>query len=132
MSFLGYGQGNCPRDKVIGEWTEITNMPGIYSNVDSLRNLMNNWNSETVGVWNFSSEGIYTFKSSYSDKNYRQGQAFNFDSSTCEIILWSKTKSRTKRVSTHNLEIIHLDNEFLVYKSDDNPKGYYTHLMKRK
>ncbi|QHT66476.1 hypothetical protein GXP67_07310 [Rhodocytophaga rosea] len=131
ISFCGYGQINCQRERIIGEWTEVTNMAGVHTNIDSLRNLMNN-RKETLGTWNFNSDGTYTYKDSYSNEYYRKGQKFNFDNSTCEIILWSKSKSRTKKVSRENLEIIYIEHDFLVYKSDDNPKGYYTHLMKRK
>ena len=131
ISFWGYGQIICQREKIIGEWTELTNMPGVHTNDDSLRNLINNSN-EALGIWNFNSDGTYTYKDSYSNKYFRKGVSFNFDNSTCEIILWSKTKSRTKKVSKENLEIIHIDNNFLVYKSDDNPKGYYTHLLRKK
>ena len=130
ISFLATAQNKCQREKIVGEWTEVTNMLGVYTNADSLKNIMNN-SEGIIGVWSFASNGTYMFKNSFSKKYYVSGESFSFDNSTCEIILWAKTKSRTTKKTRANLEIIYLDDDFMIYKSDDNPKGYYTHLMRK-
>ena len=125
------GQTRCATDRILGEWTEVTNMPGVHTNVDSLRQVMKGERG-SIGVWDFKSNNTYTYKDTYSGKYYRNGQGYSFDNGRCEIILWENTKSRTKRKSRKNLEVIYVDNDFMIYKSDDNPKGYYTHLMARR
>lgn len=106
-------------------------MPGEQTNIDSLRQLMKAASS-AIGVWDFKADNTYSYKDSYSGKIYRDGDSYSFDNGACEIILWTKTKSRTVRKSRHNLEIVYVDGEFMIYKSDDNPKGYYTHLLTRR
>jgi hypothetical protein len=131
LTFQLHGQIKCDRNKITGEWNEVTNMPGVHTNVDSLKQLIK-YKSESIGVWDFKLNNTYTYKDSHSGKYYRNGEGYNFDNGTCEIILWEKTKSRTERKSKRNLEVIYVDNNFMIYKSDDNPKGYYTHLMTRR
>lgn len=132
LAFPLHGQTKCGgKDKIIGEWIEVTHMPGVHTNVDSLRQLVKS-KTGRIGVWDFRSDNTYTYKDSYFGKNKRNEEIFTFDSEKCEIILWRKIESRTARKPSANLEIMFLEMDFMIYKSDDSPKGYYTYLMTRR
>jgi|SRR5688572_14587699 len=119
---LTIGQSNCHVDNLTGKWDEITSMAGKKTNVDSLKALANNA-KETFGTWDFRDDGTFSFKSVF-DKKSRSFKSFTYDKGTCEIILGTKKNAKERS----NLEIVFLDDRYLIYWSDNNPKGYYTHL----
>jgi hypothetical protein len=55
---------------------------------------------------------------------------FAFDETTCEILLGENgnAKIKKKKRDKINLEIIYLDKKLLIFKEDNNPKGYVTHI----
>jgi hypothetical protein len=56
--------------------------------------------------------------------------AYALDKQTCEIVLFPNKKNSKK---DRNLEIIYLDEKYLIYKADNNPKDcYFTYLLRRK
>lgn len=119
------GQISCPKGKLIGEWKEITSIPGIITNVDSMKQIITKSNG-LVGTWDFKPNLTYSYSDSYSNKLYQTNQ-YLYDEKACQIILGTRKHAGKKT----NLEIMYMDDMYLIYRSDNNPKGYYTHLLTR-
>lgn len=123
---LTIGQANCQMDKLIGEWSYVTiGHMGKLTNFDSLKELANN-SKETFGVVHFRNDGLFSFKKS-DNKKFRSYKPFTYDKENCEIILGVKMDSKDNA----NLEIVFLDDKYLIYWEDNNPKTYYTHIVVR-
>jgi hypothetical protein len=119
---LTVGQTSCHSDKLIGKWDEITSMMGKNTDIDSLKKLANS-PKETFGAWDFKDNGTFSFKSIFN-KKFRNYRTFTIDKEKCEIILGTKRDAK----ESSNLEIVFLDDKYLIYWTDNNPKTYYTHL----
>jgi hypothetical protein len=120
---LTIGQTNCQMDKLIGEWNYvITGKMGKLTNIDSLKELADNSN-ETFGRVHFRDDGTFSFKKPHN-KKFRSYKPFTYDKENCQIILGVKKDSKDNA----NLEIVFLDDKYLIYWEDNNPKTHYTHL----
>jgi hypothetical protein len=119
---LTIGQTGCRVDKLTGRWNDVTSMMGKKTNVDSLKELANN-SEETFGTWDFKDDGTFSFKS-VNNKKFHSYKPFTYDKGTCQIVLGTKKDAKENA----NLEIVFLDDKYLIYWSDNNPKTYYTYL----
>ncbi|UXE66380.1 MAG: hypothetical protein KA713_18305 [Chryseotalea sp. WA131a] len=119
---LTIGQTDCHVDKLTGKWNYITSMMGKKTNVDSLKELTKN-SKQTLGTWDFKDDGTFSFKSVFN-KKFKSYKSFTYDKGACEIILGTKKDAKKNA----NLEIVFLNDKYLIYWSDNNPKTYYTYL----
>jgi hypothetical protein len=119
-------QTNCDQKNLVGEWKETLSLPGVATNLDSLKNAASS-SKKNVGIWNFMADMRYTYFHALHRSKYKKKSVYVFDTNTCEIVLGTKPNARERA----NLEILYLDNEHLIYKSDNNPKGYFTHVLVR-
>jgi hypothetical protein len=119
-------QLSCDERKLVGQWKEIASMPGIVTNLDSAKDIAIN-TKRNIGTWEFFPDQRYQYKHALHRSRYKPKGSFMFDRQTCEIIIASRKHKR----DDSNLEIIHLDDRYLLYKSNNNPKGYFTHLLRR-
>jgi|GEM_PF-5844612 len=78
---------------------------------------------EEFATLDFKKDGTYTH--TFYDNTIKKNHAYSLDISTCEIILGTKRNARKNA----NLQIIYLDDRFLMFCEDNNPKGMTTHLM---
>lgn len=101
-------------------------MPGVISNLDSAKDGAID-TKRNIGTWEFFGDNSYEYKHALHRSRYKQKGTYLVDEQTCEIIIASK---KYKREDT-NLEILHVDDRYLLYKSDNNPKGYFTHLLRK-
>ena len=123
--FSPWTNGTCTKDNLVGtDGSKFESIAGIYTNVDSLKNLIAG-SAKSIGTLNFNKGDSYTYV--FLDDRAGKSKRYSFDSTKCEIILGAKEKKRGRS----NLEIIYLDSEFLIFKEDNNPKGYVTHLLVR-
>jgi len=120
-AYSAYGQINCSKDKLVGLWRQAESIPGIHTNVDSLKSLIAK-SSKTIGTLDLKADG--TYKYTFLDNINKKYGPYALDTLTCEVILGSKRKRQKKS----NLEIIYLDNQFFIFSEDNNPKGDVTHL----
>jgi hypothetical protein len=119
-------QTTCDDQKLVGKWKEIASMPGIIANLDSAKDAAID-TKRNIGTWEFFADKTYQYKHALHRSRYKPRGVYQFDTQSCEIIIGSK---RYKPEDT-NLEIIHLDDRYLLYKSNNNPKGYYTHILRK-
>lgn len=124
-AYYTYGQINCSRDKLIGLWSQFESMPGVQTNVDSLKSLFSK-SSNIFATLDLKADGTYRY--TFHETADKKDNLYNLNSLSCEIIFGSK-KDRRKN---SNLEILYLDNKFLIFGEDNNPKGYITHVMVKK
>jgi hypothetical protein len=120
------GQINCSPDNLIGEWKETLSVPGVPANLDSLKTIASS-SKKNTGVWNFMADKRYTYLHALWRSKYRRKGVYVFYADTCEIVLGTKANAREQA----NLEILYLDDRHLIYKSNNNPKGYFTHVLVR-
>lgn len=121
LTYSVYGQIKCSKENLIGQWRQVESIPGVYSNVDSLKRLIVE-SYRHIGTLDFSANGI--LKYAFLDTPDKKGKKYILDTLTCEIILGTKRNAR----KNSNLKIVYLDNQFLIFSEDNNPKGYITHL----
>jgi hypothetical protein len=141
LLFLGYltcllfnhhavtAQNNCNQKLLIGEWKFTSPIHwGIQTNIDSLRTIAQQ-DTAIVASIQFNEDGTYVYK--FSNGTKQRSGFFNLNMSNCEILRSNKKKKLTnsKFMEHHNWEIIHIDSEILVYKEDNNPKTYATHVL---
>jgi hypothetical protein len=119
-------QPSCESEKLLGKWKEIASMPGIVMNLDSAKDAAID-TKRNIGTWEFYAGNRYEYKHALHRSRYKQKGSYEFDAQTCEIIIASKKFKREES----NLEILHLDDRYLLYKSNNNPKGYFTHILKK-
>jgi hypothetical protein len=119
-------QSACEGQKLLGTWKEIASMPGVVTNLDSAKDAAID-TKRNIGTWQFYADNRYEYKHALHRSRYRQKGSYEFDAQDCEIIIVSKKFKR----EDSNLEIIHLDDRYLLYKSNNNPKGYFTHILKK-
>lgn len=125
------GQNDCNEKFIIGEWKITNNIHwGIHTNVDSLRIISKGDTSANVTI-QFKIDGTYQINFENGTKQ-RKG-FYGIDTEKCEIILNRKKKNLiNKKVKERsNWEIIFLDKEILIYKEDNNPHNYATHVLWR-
>ncbi len=122
----GYSQANCPRHHLLGEWKEVASLRGESTNIDSLRAAAAS-SKRSLGTWQFKDDNTYKYRHPLQRSRYKRNSVFALEDATCEIILGRRKHKRDRR----NLEIIYLDEKLLIYKSDNNPKGYFTHVLIR-
>lgn len=125
-SSITLAQSSCDAQKLVGKWKEIASMPGVITNLDSAKDAAID-TKRNIGTWQFYADKRYEYKHALHRSRYRQKGSYEFESQTCEIIINSKKYGRDDT----NLEIIHLDDRYLLYKSNNNPKGYYTHILRK-
>jgi hypothetical protein len=119
-------QSTCDEQKLIGKWKEIASMPGIITNLDSAKDAAID-TKRNIGTWQFYADKSYEYKHALHRSRYKPKGKYAFDTETCEIVIVSKKYER----EDSNLEIIHLDERYLLYKSNNNPKGYFTHILRK-
>lgn len=126
ISLISHAQTNCSYDVLIGEWKETMTIPGIATNLDSLKTSASS-SKKNLGIWNFKTDRRYTYLHALQRSKYKRKSVYVFDANSCEVILGTKLNAREQA----NLEILFLDDHHLIYKSNNNPKGYYTHVLVR-
>lgn len=119
-------QSACDEQKLVGKWKEIASMPGVITNLDSAKDAAID-TKRNIGTWEFHPDRRYEYKHALHRSRYKQKGSYEFVAQTCEIIITTKKYSRDDT----NLEIIHLDERYLLYKSNNNPKGYFTHILRK-
>ena len=119
-------QTSCSPEDLLGNWKETLTLPGTRTSFDSLK-IMASASSRTLGIWNFTDDKRYTYRHALQRSKYKRKGVYHLDAPTCEIILGTKPNARERA----NLEILYLDKTHLIYKSDNNPKGYFTHVLTR-
>lgn len=124
--FIAHAQQNCSANVLIGEWKETLSIPGVPANLDSLKTLASA-SKKNTGVWNFMADKRYTYLHALWRSKYKRKGVYAFYANTCEIVLGTKSNARERA----NLEILYSDDRYLIYKSDNNPKGYFTHVLVR-
>jgi len=121
-AYSSHAQTNCPGSELIGEWRKVRGFVGFYTNVDSLKKLITD-SSRVVGTLTFKPDSTYDY--TFLDIKSKCSRRFTFDRVQCQIILGLKRKARTHA----NLDVIYMDDKFLIIGEDNNPKGYFTHVL---
>ena len=121
-----YAQSSCSLQDLLGGWKEKISSPGVQTNIDSLK-VAAAASDRNLGIWNFLADNRYSYRHTFQRSKYKKKNVYLLDTKKCEIILGSKANAREHA----NLEILYLDNNYLIYKSDNNPKGYFTHVLVR-
>ncbi|HEY0656035.1 MAG TPA: hypothetical protein VGD65_23030 [Chryseosolibacter sp.] len=119
-------QLDCASSRILGKWKEIASMPGVITNLDSAKDVAIN-TKRNIGTWEFFADKSYQYKHALHRSRYKPKGSYLVDEQTCEIIIASKKYKR----EDSNLEILHVDDRYLLYKSNNNPKGYFTHLLRK-
>jgi hypothetical protein len=125
-SLFGQAQTNCSKEKLMGKWKEVASVPGQIHNLDSLKNSALS-RKRQISTWEFKSDLRYRHRHALQRSRYKRNGIYLFDNTTCEIILGKNKDAREQS----NLEIIFIDSHHLIYQSNNNPKGYFTHLLSR-
>ena len=127
FSYNVIGQ-KCNKDKLIGEWNYLMNRAVFNIDVDSLKKVIDTI-TQVHGVWTFYQNGKFSFKNE-EVKIRNQQLDFVLDDKTCVIKLFPDKNKSTKE---RRFEIIYLDEKYLIYRANNNPKEYYfTYLLRRK
>ena len=129
-TLLSFGQNNCQRNKIYGTWKSIGSVGGyqnVIGDVDSLKKIIH-INSDP-GFYEFQTDGTYTYSNPTIDlkRAYFKKDVYRFDEKTCEIILGTKRKA----YKNSNLEILYVDDEYMIITADNNPHGDYTTLYSK-
>ena len=124
---LGFSGQVCNKDVILGEWIYLTSRFGIHFNIDSMKTVIDTTKTK-LGIWTFDKNGTCLYEN-FVMRPRRKQRTYSFDEKACEIILQPTKKSSS---NDNNLEILYLDDKYLIYKADNNPKGYFTYLLKRK
>ena len=119
-------QNTCAFETLVGEWKETLSAPGVQVNFDSLKNAASA-SGRNLGIWNFTTDKRYRYQHVLQRSKYKRKSVYTLDAKTCNIVLGTKPNAHERA----NLEILYLDNQYLIYKSDNNPKGYFTHVLVR-
>ncbi len=125
-----FGQKDCNLNDLVGEW-KLINLSnwGAYTNIDSLKLVSQSHNSEEFLTIEFFKDSTFTFRSS---KNNKVSKGYYFpDEKKCELIL-NKNKKRLKNIKyidRNNWEVIYVNKDILIYKEDNNPFNYATHIL---
>jgi hypothetical protein len=128
-----FGQNDCKTKLVIGEWKFTKSIYwGEHTNVDSLRFISPGDTASPAITIQFYNDN--TYKISLQNKKKQQEGYYIIDNEKCEIILNRNKKSLNYKKSRErsNWEIIYIDKEILIYKEDNNPKNYATHVLLKK
>jgi len=124
-----FGQIDCEKNLIIGKW-KITNSLhwGIQDNIDSLRTISKG-DTSMIGTIQFKTDSTYKITRDYEPSQLNG--FYHIDTEKCEIILNRKKKKLTNKKAKErsNWEIIYIDKDILIYKEDNNPKGYATHIL---
>jgi hypothetical protein len=123
---ITFAQTKCSFESITGEWKETLSVPGTLLNLDSLKANASE-SKKNLGLWNFTHDKRYTYQHALQRSKYKRKGVYVFDGDKCEIILGTKSNARERA----NLEIVFVDDRYLIYKSDNNPKGYFTHVLVR-
>ncbi len=126
---ISSGQNDCNTKLVIGVWKMPTTMHwGIHTNVDSLR-IVSKRDTSSILTIQFKIDNTYQINRE-NGKKLQKGY-YCIDTEKCEIILSRNKKNliNKKTKEQHNWEIIYLDKDILIYKEDNNPKNYATHVL---
>ncbi|MBR9860035.1 hypothetical protein GYB22_04685 [bacterium] len=120
----------CDENLLIGTWQVTKTLhSGVHTNFDSLIELAK---GDTVSAsYGFKEDGTYVLKSAVEEKD---GHGFyTFDKEKCELVKAGKKKdlSRPKFKEYHNWEILHISDKALIFKEDNNPKAFITHVLLR-
>lgn len=119
-------QTSCSFQHLTGEWKEVASMPGEQTNYDSLKEIESS-SRRAWGIWKFSEDKTYAHRHPLERSKYKRNGVYTLNESGCEIILGTRSNAHKNA----NLEVLYLDNDHLIYKSDNNPKGYFTHVLVR-
>ena len=125
------GQIDCDKNLIIGKW-KLTNSIhwGIHDNIDSLRTISKGDTSTMVTI-HFKTDSTYQIIRDYKPRLLNG--YYYIDTEKCEIILNSKKRNlqNKKTKERTNWELIYIDKDILIYKEDNNPKSYATHVLLR-
>lgn len=128
-----FGQKECNLNTLIGEWKIISLIHwGVYTNVDSLRSLSQSHKTDEFITIDFNKDSTYTLRTTKNNK-IRIGYFYSYEKK-CELIL-NRSVKRLKNIKYRersNWGILYIDNEILIYKEDNNPKNYATHVLLKK
>jgi hypothetical protein len=121
-----HAQASCSLENLLGGWKEKISSPGVQTDIEGLK-VAAAASDRNLGIWHFLPDNRYSYRHTFQRSKYKKKNVYLLDAQTCEIILGSKANARERA----NLEILYLDNNYLIYKSDNNPKGYFTHVLVR-
>lgn len=124
---LSYGQSSCQKDKIYGAWKSIGSVGGyqnIISNVDSIKKIIHIHSDPSIYEFQTTGTYIYSNPTINSKKPIFKKDVFTFDETTCQKILGTKKKA----YKNANLEILYVDDVYMIITNDNNPHGDYTTL----
>ena len=58
LTYSSYGQINCSKDKLVGQWRQVESIPGVHINVDSLKTLTTK-STKTIGTLDLKADGTF-------------------------------------------------------------------------
>jgi hypothetical protein len=119
-------QERCAKGDLVGEWKEVASLRGRWNNVDSIK-IAAVVSKRSLGIWEFKDDNTYRYRHPLQRSRYKRNSVFKLDGNTCQLVLGRRKDAHESR----NLEIIYLTTDHLIYHSDNNPKGYYTHVLVR-
>lgn len=128
-----FAQSACDLKLLAGKWKMISLIHwGVYYNVDSLKALSESYNAGEFSTIEFNIDSTCIIRPARSKKIVKS--YYLPDPIKCELIFNRNRKRLTsgKYQNRSNWEIIHIDSETLVYKEDNNPKSYATHVLLRR
>lgn len=117
-------QPTCNLKLLEGEWKEVASIQGQQNNIDSLKEIESE-SRRSLGLWKFNTDKTYAHRHPLERSKYKRNGIYTLNESGCEIILGTRANAHRDA----NLEVIYLDKDHLIYKSDNNPKGYFTHVL---
>lgn len=126
FGLTAHAQTACSLAELPGEWKEIASIPGQQTNIDSLKELESE-SRRSLGIWKFNADKTYTHRHPLERSKYKRNGVYTLNDSRCEIIIGTRPSAQ----KDGNLEVLLLDKDHFIYKSDNNPKGYFTHVLVR-
>lgn len=96
----------------------------MTGNVDSLKKTIHIHSDPHF--FEFQTDGTYIYSNPAIDlkKPYLKKEVYRFDEKACEIILGRKKKA----YKDSNLELLYVDDQYMIITNDNNPHGDYTTL----
>ncbi len=129
-TLLSYGQNDCQKNKIYGAWKSIGSVGGyknVIGNVDSLKKIIHIHSDP--GIFEFQMDGTYSYSNPTIDSKrpYFKKDVYRVDEKTCQIILGTKKKA----YKNSNLEILYMDDDYMIITNDNNPHGDFTTLYSK-
>ena len=129
-TLYSYGQNNCQKNNIYGAWKSIGGVGGyenVIDNVDSLKKIIHIHSDP--GTYEFRMNATYTYTNpTINPKRLLfKEDVYTFDEKTCQIILGTKKRA----YKSSNLEILYVDDDYMIITNDNNPHGDYTTLYSK-